>query len=292
MVVVAVKVTDHKKAVTPAIKAGKAVFVEWPLGRGLDETKELAALAKQYGVRAIVGAQATQSPVLRKIAEVIKSGGIGRVLGTSVSGMLPKELGYWGPSITERSTYVADGDSGASLLDVAGGHFFAGLTYLLGDFTSVSATFATLYPTAELIDATYKPTGVQIARVSEDQLAFSGTLASGALVSFHIRSGASIAAPGRAPLVWIIDGEAGTIRVEGDSVLWQVAHPRNVLINGEKWEAEQELVDVTGNLQLAWEEFAKGPEGDYFKLDDAVRVHTLVDAVRRSARDGVRVDIA
>ncbi|KIP11345.1 hypothetical protein PHLGIDRAFT_124986 [Phlebiopsis gigantea 11061_1 CR5-6] len=104
MVVVAVKVTDHKKAVTPAIKAGKAVFVEWPLGRGLDETKELAALVKQHGVKGFVGAQAMQSPALRKIAEVIKSGGIGRVVGTSISGIVPKEIGYWGPWITERST--------------------------------------------------------------------------------------------------------------------------------------------------------------------------------------------
>ena len=67
MVVVAVKVGDHKKAAVPAIKAGKAVFVEWPLGNGLEETKELAALAKQYGVRGIVGGQAVQSPALKKV---------------------------------------------------------------------------------------------------------------------------------------------------------------------------------------------------------------------------------
>lgn len=68
MVVVAVKVTDHKEAARPAIKAGKAVFVEWPLGRGLRETQELAELAKQQDVRSIVGAQAVQSPALRKVS--------------------------------------------------------------------------------------------------------------------------------------------------------------------------------------------------------------------------------
>lgn len=178
------------------------------------------------------------------------------------------------------------------MLDIAGGNLLAGLTYLLGDVTSVSATFATLYPSAELVDAAYKPTGTTLARTSEDQLALSGTLASGALLSVHIRSGVSAATPGRTGLVWIIDGEAGTIRVENNALLFHVMHPKSVLINGENWEPEQELVDVTGNLQSAWEEFAKGPEGAYFTFEDAVKLHTVVDAVRRSAREGVRVNIA
>lgn len=67
LVVVAVKVTHHKEAVLPAINAGKAVFVEWPLGNGFSETEELAALAKEKGIRGIVGAQAVQSPALRKV---------------------------------------------------------------------------------------------------------------------------------------------------------------------------------------------------------------------------------
>ena len=163
----------------------------------------------------------------------------------------------------------------------------------MGDIISVSATFATLWPSSELVDAALKPTGATLTRTSEDQIAFSGTLASGALLSFHVRAGVSTATPGRNPgLVWIIDGEEGTIRVENTTLFWHVLHPKNVLINGEKWVPEQELVDYTGNLQSAWEEFAKGSEGAYFTFEDAVRVHTIVDAVRRSAREGVRVDIA
>lgn len=67
MVVVAVRVGDHRAAATPAIRAGKAVFVEWPLGRGLEETSALAALAREKGVRGMVGAQAMQSPALHKV---------------------------------------------------------------------------------------------------------------------------------------------------------------------------------------------------------------------------------
>ncbi|HEY7710664.1 MAG TPA: Gfo/Idh/MocA family oxidoreductase, partial [Candidatus Entotheonella sp.] len=38
--------------------AGKHVFTEWPLGKDTAEAVELAALAKQQGVQAIVGLQA------------------------------------------------------------------------------------------------------------------------------------------------------------------------------------------------------------------------------------------
>lgn len=67
MVVVAVKVGDHAAAALPAIDAGKQVFVEWPLGRGLAEAEELARRAREKGVRAIVGNQARQSPALLKV---------------------------------------------------------------------------------------------------------------------------------------------------------------------------------------------------------------------------------
>ena len=177
------------------------------------------------------------------------------------------------------------------MLDIAGGHLLAGLTYLLGDVTSVSATFATIYPKAELLDGKSQPTGKQISRSTEDQVAFSGTLASSAVFSFHLRSGLSATKPGRVPFEWIIDGEEGTIKVEGDSPFFHVSHPKNVYINGEKWEPDHELVNVTGNLQSAWEEYAKGAEGQYFTFEDAVKVHTIVEAVRRSAKEGVRVNI-
>ena len=46
LVVVSVKVPHHRKVVTTALQAGKMVLCEWPLGNGLAEAKELAALAR------------------------------------------------------------------------------------------------------------------------------------------------------------------------------------------------------------------------------------------------------
>ena len=68
LVVVTVKVADHRANALLALEAGKDVFVEWPLGRGFEEGKELAELARKKGVRTMVGTQATQAPFVRKVS--------------------------------------------------------------------------------------------------------------------------------------------------------------------------------------------------------------------------------
>ena len=67
LVAVVVKVGDHKEAVMPAIEAGKDVFVEWPAGKGIEETRAIAEAVRKRGVRGIVGAQAIQSPAVQKV---------------------------------------------------------------------------------------------------------------------------------------------------------------------------------------------------------------------------------
>ena len=67
LVVVAVRVGAHRDAVLAALEAGKDVFGEWPLAKGLKETVEMAEAAKKRGVRAMVGMQGRQSYAVRKV---------------------------------------------------------------------------------------------------------------------------------------------------------------------------------------------------------------------------------
>src|ERR1700733_2194687 len=46
IVVIAVKVPDHRELVLAALAACKHIYCEWPLGRDLAETKELTAAAQ------------------------------------------------------------------------------------------------------------------------------------------------------------------------------------------------------------------------------------------------------
>ena len=66
-VAVSVKTPDHAAAIKPILAAKKDVFSEWPLGKNLEETRELAALAKEAGVRTLIGTQAWQSPLVNKV---------------------------------------------------------------------------------------------------------------------------------------------------------------------------------------------------------------------------------
>ncbi|TFY55145.1 hypothetical protein EVJ58_g8431 [Rhodofomes roseus] len=179
-IAVSVKAPEHKTAVTPIIEAGKNFFIEWPVGINLQQTKEIAEAARKKGLRTIVGTQGRQSPTVRKIKEIVESGQIGRILSSSIIAHAPNPPLYaWGPKISERSTFTADVEQGTTLLDVIGGHFLEGFTYALGPFTSVISTLAVQYPTAELVDASGKPTGKTVTQTGANQVAFSGTLANG-----------------------------------------------------------------------------------------------------------------
>lgn len=67
MVVVSVKVQKHKELTIPALNAKKDVCIEWPLGKGLQQAEELAALAKTQGVKTVVCLQARTLPIIQKV---------------------------------------------------------------------------------------------------------------------------------------------------------------------------------------------------------------------------------
>lgn len=176
-----------------------------------------------------------------------------------------------------------------TLLDIIGGHVLDGFVYALGPFTSVSATLAVQYPTAELVDQSGNPTGKTIPQTSATQVAFSGTLANGAVASFHWRGGED-GGKADSPLLWVIDGEKGSIRVVSDSPGGAYIHiyEPEFYLNGEKLELEQDGLTNTGR---AWAEFAKGDAGDFPNLEDAIKLKQLLEAIKTSARDGRRVDL-
>ena len=77
---------QHYDLIRPALEAGKDVFCEWPLARNDKEAEELTALAKEKGVRTMVGLQARQNPSILKAKELVESGKLGKILGTTMFG--------------------------------------------------------------------------------------------------------------------------------------------------------------------------------------------------------------
>lgn len=86
IIAVSVNVPQHYNLIRPALEAGKDVFSEWPLARNAAEAEELVHLANEKGVKTLVGLQARQNPSIIKAKEIVGSGILGKILGTTMFG--------------------------------------------------------------------------------------------------------------------------------------------------------------------------------------------------------------
>jgi predicted dehydrogenase len=293
VVAVTVKVPHHQELVSSALAAGKAVYCEWPLGRNLDEAREMAAFAAKQGVRTVIGLQARQAPVIEFVQDLLRDGYVGEVLSTTMIGVsIPGDV------VVEPNVYMLDGNNGANLLTVAVGHSLDTLNYVLGEFADLSAVSAIRRP---LI--TIKETGEQIVKTAVDQIAVIGTLTSGATASVHVRE----AVAGGTGFLWEINGTDGTLRITADAALPEI-YPLTVAgARGRNEPSElatpaaltQKWPTLTGlegapafNVGRAYAAFAADiDDGTHTVPDfsDAVRRHEVIAAIERSAASGVRV---
>ena len=172
------------------------------------------------------------------------------------------------------------------MLEIAIGHQLSVITSILGDFASISATTAIQYPTATLFDADRNPTSKTVPVTTPDHVAFTGIFKSGVFSSVTWRGGIK-STPGRKQLIWEIDGEEGSVRMEGDQLgaaFMNIFDPK-LYLNGEIVEVKN-TSDRVDNIAAGWAEFAKGEEGDYRTFEDGVKIHRVMDAILRSAKGG------
>jgi predicted dehydrogenase len=287
VVAVTVKVPHHRELVSAALAAGKAVYCEWPLGRDLDESRAMAMLAQEQGLRTIVGLQARQAPAIEFVQELLSDGYVGEVLSTTVVG-----LSVPGGVVVQPNAYMLDKANGANLLTIAVGHSIDILTQVLGEFAELSAVSDVRRP---LI--TVEGTAEQIVKTATDQIAVIGTLASGAIASVHIRE----AVAGGTGFLWEINGTDGTLRVTAAGAQPQIFpltiagarganEPAELVVPTALTRKLPALTSLEGtpayNVGRAYAAFAADIDGGTHTVPDfadAVRRHELVDAIERSA---------
>ena len=80
VVCVSVRPAIHHAVVMAALRAGKHVYCEQPLGLTTVEAEEMCELAKRQGVRTVVGHQTHYEPASLQMAELVRQGYIGRPL--------------------------------------------------------------------------------------------------------------------------------------------------------------------------------------------------------------------
>ncbi|KAI0028148.1 NAD-binding Rossmann fold oxidoreductase [Vararia minispora EC-137] len=294
VVVVSVKVTEHLKAVMPAIHAGKDVFVEWPLGKNLAEGKAIADAARERGVRTMIGLQSWQAPLFAKVKEWVRAGKIGRVISTSWFALKVPEIRVNAPVITPGMAFYSDPANGGTYLDIPIAHNFSAIMPALGRLRRVSATTVVGFPEVKVVAIADSDVEKLVPHEIPDQFAVSGVFESGALFSGTWLTLGKALTPGHPTFVWEIVGTEGKIRVESDTP-WVgfgpgVHPPETVFLNGERVSfAEENAAQTTTGR--AWEAFASGVQGSYPTFEDALELHRLVEAVKKSSVEGRAVDV-
>jgi predicted dehydrogenase len=290
LVVVNVKVPEHKRLVEAALGAGKMVYCEWPLGNGLEEAEGLEALAKEKGVSAFVGLQSHGVPAVRYIKDLIASGYVGEVLSTTVvaSG------GLYGPTVDERSLYLLDPANGATLLSIPFGHSIDAMCWVLGEFRELTATTANRRP-----EVKSEETGEPVAKPADDNIAVQGVLESGAVASIHYRGGFSKGTNFR----WEINGTEGDLVIEADIGHLQFGQVTLKGATGEdealaelpvpdKYKATAGEADhISYPVAQMYEGILRDlAEGTHIvpTFADAVKRHRMVEAIEVSAKTGTR----
>ena len=292
VVAVTVKAPHHRELVSAALAAGKAVYCEWPLGRDLDDARAMAALATEQGRRTIVGLQARQAPAIEFVQELLSDGNVGEVLSTTIVG-----LSIVGDTVGRPNAYMLDKTNGANVITIAFGHTLDILSFVLGEFSDLSAVSDLRRP---LI--TIEETGEQVVKTAPDQIAVIGTLTSGATASIHIREGVA----GGTGFLWEINGTHGTLQITAAAALPEIypltvaggqgrnkptelAVPASLV---QKWPAISSLEGAPAfNVGRAYAALAADIENGTHTVPDfadAVRRHEVIAAVERSAASGER----
>lgn len=288
LVAVSVRVPLHHDLVTAAIKAGKHVFCEWPLGANLAEAIAMRDAAKAAGVMHFVGLQSRSAPVINQMRDLVADGYVGTPVSTTL-----RSTGAGAGVRTPQSAWMVDAAMGANTLTISAGHVIDALRYVLGDFRELSAIVAT-----QLKEAAVTGTSDVLAVTAPDNVLVDGVLQSGAVASIHVESvpiigtGYSFEIHGtQGSLVARADGGSNTSELElrgarrGDRSLeavpldeqyrWAPEVPAGAPANvGQQYRRMAEAITARGTFEP--------------NFDTAVELHQLLDAIERSSATGLR----
>jgi predicted dehydrogenase len=150
--------------------------------------------------------QARSAPALVYLRDLIREGYVGDVLSTGITAA----GGNWGGTTDSSRLYQLAPENGFTMLAGPIGHTLDAMTFVLGDLTEVAASASVLRTQQRNTD-----TGEWVSNRVHDQIAATGRLANGAVVSLHFRGGRP-AGPG---LRWEIVGTDGVVVVTIDEGL-------------------------------------------------------------------------
>ena len=281
-----------------ALRAGKAVFCEWPLALDTAEAREMASLAEERGIPTAVGLQGRFSPAIAWARRLVADGAVGRPLSFVVSQMLSKF------DVDRDRSWLVHHEEASGALFVAFGHVIDSVRSVLGEVESVAARQMTLSPAGRVhrrrLSSEWK---------TADTVMAMAELADGVVGTAYVSNTVS---PPQGYSLRIL-GEDGQILLAAPSY-YQFSPvkvsvgPMKVSVGGRETESLKE-VDIPAeyfsdttvteghaayNVARALGDFADSiREGRRFRPDfrDGVELHRIIDAVVVSSREGRTVTL-
>lgn len=119
LVICSTRVDRHYETVLPSVRAGKDVYVEWPVAATDADIRSLADEARRSGSTTLVGLQGRWAAPVLKLRELLDAGAIGKVLSVDVrayGGTKDREI------LPVGLKYFADRDVGGNPITIGFGH--------------------------------------------------------------------------------------------------------------------------------------------------------------------------
>ncbi|KAF5682530.1 transcription co-repressor GAL80 [Fusarium circinatum] len=296
LVVVATRVDVHYSSALPSLKAGKDLYVEWPLAQDVTHARELVDAAREKGVKTIVGLQGRYAPPIKKLREIIREGRIGKVVsaelyasgGTNDREILPSNLEYF----TQRAV-------GGNIFTIGLGHIFDQFQYIIGDITNFKSTLHHQRPNIRIRDPkTNEITHTTTSNVPDlilatGRLSESPTAQKDAAVLVRFRRGQPF--PGSPHLSIAVAGEKGEIRVQvftGTTLHGASAYEKPVVVEVHdferdvvekvewKWEEwQQDIPLLARGVAAVYEAFADGDGEGLVSFEEALKRHEQLEGL-------------
>jgi predicted dehydrogenase len=276
----------------PVIKAGKDVYVEWPLASNLTQATEMYTAAQKSGSKTIVGLQSRSNPYIRKIKELVAN----KTVGDLLSSTQEFTLGWVGDVEPPTVEYFTKKESGGNFLTILFGHTADPVFHALGGLEELSALLTTRWPETKLLHADGSFNRM-IKRETPDHVMLQGTLKNnGAPISMTARSGKGF--KDSPNLVWRIFGTKGEIRLTSAAMLTLALggekievfdHEKDTVevVNVEYAEAVKDLSPFAKDIGMLYEGFVKGwgVEEGFVDFEQAVGMHTIIDCMEKSSEE-------
>lgn len=288
LIAVTVRVPFHLELVRAAVDAGKHVYCEWPLGNGLAEAEEMAAMVRARGVIGVAGTQARVAPEVLYLRKLLEDGYVGEVLSSCITA----QGRSWGPVHTDfkNRAYLLNNSNGASMLTIPFGHTVAAVRDVLGDFTTLTSIIENRRKSILLPE-----TGEVVPFDTPDQIAVCGRIGSGVPITMNYRGGMPRSGEG---FTWDISGTEGDLRITG--LHGGAQQVKLSIYGGRGVDAPFEVIPVPDDYTAGdWPEhiYPSNVARIYARMasdilhgtstapsfDDAVELHRVIDAMERAS---------